>query len=125
MYRKGIGLEWWCWTRESVSDIVLDTRNKIRNDTELGDMDSPCTRKTVKNETMSEVVSGEGGKKEREGKLPQTSEYLYIVQHSIETGTEYGQNKENRCWTRDEVPDRNDFKECDTWKQIISKQWGT
>ena len=65
MYRKGIELEWWCWTRESVSDIVLDTRNKIRNDTELGDMDSPCTRKTVKNETMSEVVSGEGGKKER------------------------------------------------------------
>ena len=29
-------------------------------------MDLFCTRKTVKNETMSEVVSGEGGKKERE-----------------------------------------------------------
>ena len=42
-------------------------------------MDLPCTIKTVKNETMSEVVSGEGEKKEREGKLPQTSQYLYAV----------------------------------------------
>lgn len=33
-------------------------------------MDLPCTRKTVKNETMSEVVSGEGERKrERESCL--------------------------------------------------------
>lgn len=31
-------------------------------------MSFSCTRKTVKSETMSEVVSGEGGKRER-GKI--------------------------------------------------------
>lgn len=32
-------------------------------------MDLPCTRKTVKNETMSEVVPGEGGKERERGEV--------------------------------------------------------
>lgn len=53
--------------RYSINDVVLDIRNKVKNkDMDLGDMNLSCIRKIVKKETVSEVVYGDGGERERE-----------------------------------------------------------